>query len=323
MSKSTKIWLIIAVFLILIGCIIFVGAMTVLNWDFAKLSTGKYETNEYEISEVFGAVSVDTDTADIKLVHSEKSTASVVCCEQEKVKHNVKVEDGTLVIKVNDTRKWYEHIGFNFTSPKVTVYLPQGEYDTLSIKSDTGNVEIPKDFTFKSIDIKESTGSVINRACASEGIKIKTTTGNIYVENISASALELVVSTGMVTALDVKCEGEVTVNVSTGKTYLTNVTCKNLVSKGSTGDISLTSVIAEEKIFVKRSTGKVKLDGTDGADVFIETDTGDVRGSLLSDKVFIAKTDTGKIDVPNTTAGGRCEITTNTGDITVKVQNGI
>ena len=68
-----------------------------LNWDFAKLSTGKYETNEYEISEVFGAVSVDTDTADIKLVHSEKSTASVVCYEQKKVKHNVKVEDGTLV----------------------------------------------------------------------------------------------------------------------------------------------------------------------------------------------------------------------------------
>ena len=44
MSKATKVWLIIATSLLLIGCIICGGAMAMLNWDFTKLSTTKYDT---------------------------------------------------------------------------------------------------------------------------------------------------------------------------------------------------------------------------------------------------------------------------------------
>ena len=56
MSKITKIWLVIATSLMLIGCIIFVGVMSILKWDFTKLSTGKYEINNYEITETVKAM---------------------------------------------------------------------------------------------------------------------------------------------------------------------------------------------------------------------------------------------------------------------------
>ena len=49
------------------------------------------------------------------------------------------------------------------------------------------------------------------------------------------------------------------------------------------------------------------------------TDTGDVRGSLLSEKVFIVNTDTGRKEVPDTITGGRCEITTDTGDVKITI----
>jgi DUF4097 and DUF4098 domain-containing protein YvlB len=117
----------------------------------------------------------------------------------------------------------------------------------------------------------------------------------------------------------VTCEGDITVGVSTGKAYLTDVTCKNLTSTGSTGDVSLRNVISKEKISVERSTGDVTLDRSDAADLFITTSTGDVEGSLLTDKVFITKTDTGCINVPNSITGGRCEITTETGDIKISI----
>ena len=64
MSKITKIWLIIAASLVLVGCIIFGGVMTMLKWDFTKLSTGKYETHNYEIDEKFNNISIVTDTAE-------------------------------------------------------------------------------------------------------------------------------------------------------------------------------------------------------------------------------------------------------------------
>jgi DUF4097 and DUF4098 domain-containing protein YvlB len=98
-----------------------------------------------------------------------------------------------------------------------------------------------------------------------------------------------------------------------------SVTCQALVSDGDTGDMILNSVTATEKFIITRDTGDVRLDGCDAAEIFITTDTGDVKGSLLSEKVFIARSKTGKIDVPKTVNGGRCEITTDTGNINIKL----
>jgi len=291
-----------------------------LKWDFTKLSTVKYETNNYEITENFNNISIITDTADVVFVPSENQKASVVCREQKNMKHSVTVQNGKLVIEVVDTRKWYEYIGINLGTLKITVYIPQDEYGALFVKSSTGNVEIPTEFKFENIDISESTGNVTNYASASKNIIIKTSTGNIRVENVSAGTLDLSVSTGGITVSNVTCEGNVKTNVSTGKTNLTNIECKNVVSNGNTGAISLKNVIAAEKFAIERSTGDVKFNGCDAAEIFVKTDTGDVTGSLLSNKVFVVETDTGSADVPKTTTGGKCEITTSTGDINISIK---
>lgn len=320
MGNRTKRLLIIAASLVLVGCIIFTGIMAALQWDFTKLSSAEYETSRYQIKESFRNIRIAVDTADITFVPSDNSEASVVCHEQKNMKHLVTVEDNTLVIEIVDTRKWYEYIGINFSTPKITVSLPQGEYGTLLAESDTGDVEIPKEFTFESIDISESTGNVKNYASASEVIKIKTSTGSICVENVSANMLDLSASTGEITASKLTCEGDVKIDVSTGKTNLSHIKCASVIARGSTGDISLKNVVASEKFSIERSTGDVKFDSCDAGEIFVETDTGDVTGSLLTDKMFFAETDTGRVDVPKSTAGGRCEITTDTGDIKITVE---
>lgn len=320
MSNKTKIWLITATSLVLIGGIIFAGAMTVLKWDFRKLSTVKYETNSYEINEEFNNISVNIDTADITFVSSEDEKTSVVCYEEKNEKHAVTVKDGTLAIEVVNTKKWYEYVGVNFGSPKITVYIPKGEYGALSIKTDTGDIKIPKEYKFESINISGSTADVTNYASVSSNIKIKLSTGDIYIKNISANTMNLTVSTGKVVAKEVNCKGNVNVKVSTGDTELSGVTCKNIISSGNTGDIYLKNVVAEEKLSIKRSTGDVIFKKSDANELFVKTDTGDVKGSLLTEKVFIAKTDTGRVDLPKTVTGGRCEITTDTGDISITVE---
>lgn len=80
------------------------------------------------------------------------------------------------------------------------------------------------------------------------------------------------------------------------------------------------NVISKEKFSIERSTGDVMFDSCDAAEILVKTDTGDIKGSLLSDKVFITQTDTGSVDVPKTVIGGKCEITTDTGDIRIKIQ---
>ncbi len=321
MCAKTKMWLIIAVALCALGLIIFTAALAAYNWDFSRFSTIKYVTNTHTLTENFDNILVDSNTADILFVPTTDAECKVVCTEQEKLKHSVNIKDGTLSISTHDERKWYDYIGIAFGSSKITVYLPEREFSFLTIKESTGDVEIPKDFEFKNIDITASTGDVKAFASALEIIKIKVSTGDINVQGISAGALELSVSTGKITATDVLCNGEINATVSTGKTALNNVSCKSLSSNGSTGDITLKNVIATENFNIKRSTGDVKLEGCDTAEIFIKTNTGAVKGTLLSNKIFITQTDTGKISVPKTLSGGKCEIITDTGDIIFDIAN--
>ena len=95
--------------------------------------------------------------------------------------------------------------------------------------------------------------------------------------------------------------------------------CKSLISNGDTGDITLKNVTATEKFLIERDTGDVNFENSDAYEIHVETDTGDVKGTILTEKVFITKTDTGKINVPQTHSGGRCEIETDTGDIIISI----
>ncbi len=302
MSKRMKIWLIVAASLVLLGGILFCGVMTVLGWDFRKLSTVSYETNQYEINEAYADITLVTNTADVDFVLSENGKTEVVCHEQTNVEHAVSVKDGTLVIERVDTRKWYEHLNVGSLSTKVTVSLPAGAYGALSVKVSTGDVKIAKDFSFASIDIKA-------------------TTGDISLENLSADSMALKVSTGRITLKNVSCAGDVAVGVSTGKAYLTDVTCKNLSSEGDTGDLTLKNVVASEKFSIERGTGDVTFEACDAAELSVKTDTGDVEGTLCSDKIFITHTDTGRVEVPASVNGGRCEITTDTGSIKIQISS--
>lgn len=321
MKKATKVWLITAAALVLIGCVLFAGVAALLKWDFKKLATVRYETNTHEISEAFDCISINSDTADIEFVLSESGKCEVECLDEEKLRHSVSVEDGTLTIELIDERSVMDHvnIGMGVGSSRITVYLPKTEYASLLIRESTGYIEMPADFSFKDVDISLSTGDVDFGASASGLLKIRTSTGRIHTQNLSAGELDLTASTGNVTVSGVSCEGDVLVHVTTGKVNLTDLACKNVITSGNTGDIFMKNVLASETFSIERSTGDVAFDACDAAEIFVTTDTGDVSGTLLSDKVFLTRTDTGDVDVPKTITGGRCEITTDTGDIRLRL----
>lgn len=299
MNKKTKRWLILATCLIVVGCIILGMVMTKVSWDFSKISTFNYEINNYSVNSNFKNISIVTDTADIEFIPSKDLETLIVCNENKNLKHSVIVEDDTLLIEINDMRKWYEYIGISFNTPKITIYIPEGDYGELLIKSSTGDIKIAKDFVFKSVGINTSTGDVDNYASSLDFIKINTSTGDISVKNVFANMIELSVSTGDINIAD---------------TY-----CKNFISRGDAGSVILKNVIVTEKLLIESDTGDVIFDGCDSSDILVKTDTGDVIGSFLTEKVFIVKSDTGDIDVPESIIGDKCKITTDTGDIKILI----
>ena len=389
--------LVLASVLIILGGVIFTMSSCGNNWDFITIFKGRMEEKITDIGENVSGIEIMTDTADITLLTSEDENCKVVAYDKKNITYSASVEGGVLKIISKDERRWYERL-FDFGKPFLNVYLPKGEYSALCIDESTGDITIPSDFSFASIDITHSTGDVFLGASAIGEVKIKGSTGDINIEGITCGSLEVSYSTGKVTMNNVTASGDITTNgstgdmqlcnlsyknltslgdtgnveatnlcgaentaferstgrvsitnavckgniktktstgkteimgaecadldlvVTTGKSILSDINCANLNTVGNTGDVNLVNVIASGKLDIERSTGDVDFDGCDAAEIYVKTDTGDVVGTLLTDKVFIPRTSSGKIDVPETATGGKCKITTSTGNIEISIK---
>lgn len=276
-----RFWLGAAITLLIGGLGTIACALMISGFDLKKFSGDPYTTKNYEETGTFTRISIETSTADIELRRSEDGTCKAVCRENDEYTFEVEVNGNVLEIKSHEKRKWFRFFMLNFEEPKVTLYLPDAEYEKLAVRSSTGDIRIPADVRFREVELIGSTGDFNGSLGNCESVKIETSTGDINL---------------------------------TG-TYARYVTVKT-----ATGDVKLDSVIADETISITTSTGDVKLDGIDGPAIKIKTATGDVNGTVLSPKAFQTKTSTGSVVVPSDSASQTCEITTSTGDINMSVK---
>ena len=279
--KKRNAWLLVGAALLLLGGIIFGATALIAKGDLAKMSISKCITNEYTVNEAFESVTLLPKDAKVEILPAKDDVCRVRCYEEESRRHTITVKDGVLTVSVEDERKWYEYIGFHLTAPKVTIYLPEKEYASLRVENKTGDIQV--------------------RDLCAETLTVTTTTGKILLEKVT-------------------CGGDITTDFLTGGTHFKNVTCESLTAEGGTGGVTLENTLARGKVTVETNTGDVKLLSSDAETLEIKTNTGDVEGTLLSPKIFIPKTNTGDTTLPETTTGGVCKITTNTGDIEITIQ---
>ena len=338
MKTAKKVAIIVAVSLIAAGIALFAAGFAMVNFNFKEMSPMEYTTNTHKITEDFSSININISTADICFIVSDDGESRVECYETEKRFHTVSVGGDTLTIREQKNFNIFDYINFDFNKPRVTLYLSRTQFDALNINSDTSLIVIPDEFSFANCNITNSTGDVKYTAPTSGELAIQVTTGRIMVSDISPKSIVLTANTGHVTLTSAKVSGNVCVTTSTGRIYLRDIECQDLSVTSSTGnkdiagikckDLSSASstgrsvfedVIASGIIKIEADTGDVKLERCDAAELFIKTDTGDVEGTLLSDKIFLTQTDTGRIIVPKSTTGGKCEIETDTGDITMSI----
>ncbi len=299
MKKSSRAWLIIAVILILAGGILFTFALHSCHWDFAKLSTIQFTSRTYDITETFRNITVKSTTADILLIPSDNNLCRVECYEKEAARHTVEVRNHTLTITITEELQIENLLSISSSNPRITIYLPKGEYGDLSIRLTTGDVTV--------------------RDITQEEVLVNLTTGKLLMEDVTADSMDFSVNTGSISLKDIQCAGTISTQSTTGKVHLTDIRCSNLHSQGRTGDILLHHVIASEECSVKRTSGDIELEACDAAALLLKVTTGDITGTLLTDKVFIPYTTTGTVEVPNSVTGGTCEVHTTSGDILITI----
>ncbi len=283
MSRKKK-EIMLSLGLILIGLVIAAVSMASVGFDFSRLSTAKYVTTTHEVSDAFRNLTITGDTEDVAFVLSGDGACRVVCHEQEDHPHRVEVRDDTLIIETPAESGWrFFDFSFMAEGPSITVYLPA--------------------------------------EAALGALSARLSTGDISLTGLEAESIRLSASTGSLRLTDVRCAGKMEVSVSTGSTLLENVSCGSLTSSGSTGSLEMKNTVATGAFALQRSTGSIRFEACDAAEITARTSTGSITGTLKTEKIFSAHSNTGSVDVPQTASGGKCELSASTGSIRIEIQD--
>ena len=304
---------------VIVGSTLLLAGSAIFAIGLTSCSKKDTLTHENALEGDITNIDINVDVSDVIFNATTDGTKKVVFKESEKMYHTYSVSEGKLQIGFKDERKWHDKM-FTMNHFKVELYLPAAHYGDLVAKDSTGDFSIPSDFSFNSININASTGDMDLKCSVSENINIKTSTGHQSLSSLSAKNMTLNADTGNLTLNSVTVEEKLTITRSTGSINATNVRAKDYESKSSTGNVTLKDVVIDNHIQIETSTGNVKFDDSDATTLSIKTSTGDVKGTLLTKKIFYVKTDTGKVNVPTSTEGGLCEITTDTGDISISIK---
>lgn len=337
--KTKKHIILISVLLFVIGLIVSFISLCMVDFDFSKFSNLTYTQAEYTNVGNFKNIEIDSDF-DINIIPSEDGKIKVCCYESEEIYNNVETKANTLYINSIDTRKWYQQAFtlFMIKPMSVDIYLPEINYNNLKIDTGSGEIFISEKFNFENADLKSSSGD-INFKASSKEINIKCTSGDLYVADSKAENINLRATSGDCEAVNVIAKNDFTAQSTSGDIELDSCNAENLMLSATSGDISIKdskaesvnlrttsgdseaeNVIAENDFTAESASGEIELDLCDAENLTLSAKSGDIRGTLLSEKIFLTSTNSGDIRVPNSIKGGRCEVSTKSGDIKFKIK---
>ena len=301
-----------------------------------------YVSSDFNVTEDFQNIRVNTISADVTFVPSEDGACRVVTKDDGRMDYTVGVIDATLTVSAEVKEPWYKRPFSLFGGAEdasVTIYLPAKAYQSLTAKTTSGDIEtesrmiISGDVSLtvttgdiewqggsESLSVKATTGDVsLENVTVAETITVETTTGDINLTRVTGSSLDAHAGTGDVELVDSSITGQITAEVTTGEMTLTRVTCDGLDTQTTSGRIELTDTTATGHIRAKTNSGAIRLVRADAATLSLKTTSGSVTGSLRTAKVFYTHTTSGSVNVPRSTEGGLCEVETTSGDIRLTI----
>ncbi len=271
-------------------------------FEVMNMSTIKFEKHTYEITEAFDSINISEIECDVKLLPSPDEKCKIEATESEKIYNEINVTDGTLTVTRHDTRVWYDHIGiFGFDDVSLTLYLPLSEYNALTLKTVSGDIELPVGFTFNDIEVISTSGDISICCGVNSELAVNSTSGDVEIEGVSSGE-------------------DISVKTVSGKIEIENSSANNLTVSSTSGGVYVKDTLAIGDFYAKTVSGRIKLERFDAASLEVKSTSGSVYCGLLSAKNVTAKSTSGSIRVPEGVNGAPCKITTVSGNIKVIFQ---
>ncbi|HLQ70651.1 MAG TPA: DUF4097 family beta strand repeat-containing protein [Bacillota bacterium] len=261
---SRKFFVNLAIILIVVGI---VGSL--FTFDFETEAVTKEETFA---STDINQIDVNSDNVKVDVLQTEGSEIKVEFTGKQSKQNNKKfktsVDGDTLRIDLNDKRWNLFDFDFFFTSLALKVYLPEKDYQSLSVESSNGKI------TAKEVQVKD--------------VKLETDNGKVVGENLMTSTFHAKTSNGKVALKNV--DGTIKADTDNGRIDLTTPDLERSVDlKTNNGAIIIHSEQEPENVSFIANTANGSID------IFGKYDGSAVIGN--GDHVVQLKTDNGRIRI--------------------------
>ncbi len=281
----TKIFVVLGGILLCVGTVFFVVGMTLVNWDFDRLSNVLYEQKQYvqQDETPIERLIFDYPSACVTLTFSPEASrlsmsypVRVNANGDEMSSIEIIEQDGTLT--VSETIRFPQFLQWETKTPELTVILPERTYAELSVRaargicatglqaseriafaSDYGNVEV-SDLSAPSIQLTADAGNVLAASVRAESVLLRSDCGNVEGKNIAAEhLLELYSKLGNVLADDVSSEGALRMESECGNCVLRGAcTAKDASVEVDLGNICVDGILSASQIDLTNDCGNVE-----------------------------------------------------------------
>lgn len=201
-KKIRKTCAITGMILLLMGLILFLTGMSLTGWDFGELSTAVYKQENYTAQQQVTSLDISYNNAEVCILcdpEAQSVSVSYPVCTNRATGASAKVditeENGVLRIKEESL---FILINWQFQTPTLTVTLPETALETLSVRTQNGNISAENIATENKAEFITQNGEIrISQINASE-LSLQTDAGGIILKNIQCQTLQAETDLGSV-----------------------------------------------------------------------------------------------------------------------------
>lgn len=308
------------------GLLIMLTALCLVGFDLSALNSAPMVEQTMEIASRVYAIEIQDVAGDVSLLPSPDDVCRVHYTENRNLSYTIRAENGKLIIKSQDQRKWYQRIGIHVgQSAGLVVELPANSaraggtalaptplYDALFVETVSGNIHVGEQLSFAQATLSSTSGDI---RCAAEvsGVlaMVDKTVMRLYAETVSGDIL-------------IACEGaggygsSIAVKTTSGDIVLSGFRSDTLSAQTTSGDVTASGVTINEEVSFRSVSGDLNMKDVRMKMAALLTTSGDIRLELPAPMNFVAQTTSGNVKLPDSDASaGDCELTTTSGDIEV------
>ncbi|MBQ7545647.1 MAG: DUF4097 family beta strand repeat protein [Clostridia bacterium] len=322
-KKSTKIWLIAALVLILLGTVIGTVCLKTVGYDWTAFHPDDrftQETQQIHQSIQDLDVFIQSGSLYIKLTADENPSVTSKLNGSSKV--SVDIEDQKLIVRSESTEEmeWYERIWYT-QDETITINLTRKEYREITVHSQSADIFVQDQLQCLDANIETNSGDVLCDLKVQQTLNCKSDSGDAEITG-TFNNLSVVSASGTIDCN--ACEAAaISLLTASGECTVRRCTLDQAVLISNSGNVFLMNTSLADTLRVSTHSGDVMLTYCTANAIKIGTTSGNVLGVTNLDWKYAVHTDSGSVLVPTSAGEHACIVRTTSGDVEFLKQKGV